>query len=49
MAAGSEGDVENEDIITKINNRLQGLFGAQFEISFGKLLGNVMYFVISAT
>ena len=35
-----------EDRITKINTRLQGLFGAQFEILFGKLHGNVMYFVI---
>jgi hypothetical protein len=46
MAAGPEGDVENEDIITKINTRLQGLFGAQFEIVFGNLLGNVVYFVV---
>ncbi len=41
-----EGDVENEDRITKINTRLQGLFGAQFEILIGKLHGNVMYFVV---
>ena len=46
MAAGPEGHVENEDIITKINTRLQGLFGAQFQILFGKLHGNVLYFVI---
>jgi hypothetical protein len=46
MAAGPEGDVENEDRITKINTRLQGLCGAKFEILFGKLLGNVMYFVV---
>ena len=46
MAAGPEGDAENEDRISKINTRLQGLFGAQFEILFGKLIGNVMYFVI---
>jgi hypothetical protein len=45
IAAGPEGDVENEDRITKINTRLQGLFGAQFEIFFGKLHGNVVYFV----
>ncbi len=32
MAAGLEGDVENEDRITQIKIRLQGLFGAQFEI-----------------
>ena len=43
MAADPEGDVDNEDKITKINTRLQGLFGAQFEILFGKLLGNIMY------
>ena len=46
MAAGPEGDAENEDRISKINTRLQGLFGAQFEILFGikigKLIGNVM-------
>ncbi len=35
MVVGPEGDVENEDRITKINTRLQGLFGAQFEILFG--------------
>ena len=46
MAAGPEGDAENEDRISKINTRLQGLFGAQFEILFGKLIGNVMYFVV---
>ena len=46
MAAGQEGDVENEERITKINIRLHGLFGAQFEILFGKLYGNVMYFVV---
>jgi hypothetical protein len=46
MAAGPEGDVENEEIITKINTRLQGLFGAQFEKLFGKLHGNVTYFVV---
>ncbi len=49
MAAGPEGDVENEDRITKINTLLQGLFGAQFEILFGKLLGNVMHLWFSAT
>ena len=46
MAAGPEGDAENEDRITKINTRLQGLFGAQFEILFGNLHGNVLYFVV---
>ena len=46
MAAGPEGDFENEDRITKINTRLQGLFGAQFEILFGKLHENVLYFVV---
>ncbi len=46
MAAGLEGDVENEDRVTKANTRLQGLFGAQFEILFGKLHGNVTYFVV---
>jgi hypothetical protein len=38
MAAGLEGDVENEDRVTKVNTRLQGLFGAQFEILLGKLM-----------
>jgi hypothetical protein len=46
MAAGPEGDVENEDIIIKINISLQGQFDAQFEILIGKLHGNVMYFVV---
>ena len=46
MAAGLEGNVQNEDRITKINTRLQGLFGAQFEILIGKLHGKVMYFVV---
>ncbi len=46
MAAGLEGNVENEDRITKINTRLQGLFGARFEIFFGKLHETVMYFVV---
>ncbi len=46
MAAGPEGDVENEDRITKINTHLQVLFGAQFEILFGKLHGNVTFFVV---
>jgi hypothetical protein len=46
MAAGLEGDVENEDRITKINICLQGLFGAQFEILIEKLHGNAMYFVV---
>ncbi len=32
--------------LQNVNTRLQGLFGAQFEILFGKLYGNVMYFVI---
>jgi hypothetical protein len=32
--------------ITKINTRLQNIFGAQFEILFGKLIENVMYFVV---
>ncbi len=47
--AGPEGDVENEDRITKISTRLQGLFGAQFEILIGKLHGNLMYLWFSAT
>ncbi len=46
MAAGQEGDVENEDRIRKVNTRLQGLFGAQFEILSEKLHGNVTYFVV---
>ena len=45
MAAGPEGDAENEDRIL-IYTRRQGLFGAQFEILFGKLHGNVVYFVV---
>jgi hypothetical protein len=45
MVAGPEGEIENEDRITKLHSRLQGLFGAQFEILFGKLFGNVMFFV----
>ncbi len=45
MAAGLEGYAENEDRITEKNTRLQSLFGAQFEILIGKLLGNVTYFV----
>ena len=49
MTAGQEGDVENEERITKINTRLHDLFGAQFEFLFGKLFGNVMYLLISAT
>jgi hypothetical protein len=46
MAAGPEGDAENEGRITDINTHLQGLFGAQFEKLFGKLNGNVIYFVV---
>jgi hypothetical protein len=46
MAAGPEGDAENEDRITKINTRLQRLFGSQFEILFGNLHENVLYFVV---
>ncbi len=46
MAAGPEGNVENGDRITKGNTRLQGRFGAQFEILFGKLHGNARYFVV---
>ena len=46
MAAGPEGDVENEDRVTKVNTSLQGIFGAQFELLFGKLHENVTYFVV---
>jgi len=46
MTAVPEGDVENEDRISKLNARLQGLWGAQFKILFGKLSGNVKYFVV---
>jgi hypothetical protein len=46
MAAGPESHDENQDIITKINTRLQGRFAAQIEILFGKLIRNFMYFVI---
>jgi hypothetical protein len=44
MAAGPESDVVNEDI-SKINTRLQALLGVQFEILFGKMHGNVKYYV----
>ncbi len=37
MVAGPAGEIENEDRITKLHTRLQGLFGAQFEISSGFL------------
>jgi hypothetical protein len=46
MAADPEVDVDNEDKITKINTRLQGLFCAQFKTLFGTLHGNAMYFVV---
>ena len=49
MTAVPEGDVENEDRISKLNARLQGLLGAQFKILFGKLSGNVKYLWFSAT
>ncbi len=42
MAAGQEVNVENEDRITKVNTCMQGLFGAQFEILFGKLHGGLL-------
>ena len=45
-AAGPEGNDENEDKVTKINAYLQRLLGAQFESLFGKMHGNVKYFVI---
>ena len=35
-AAGPEGDVENEDIISEIETSLQTLFGVQFENLSGK-------------
>ncbi len=46
MAVGLASNVENVDRITKINTLLQHLFGAQFEYLFGKLIENVMYFVV---
>ncbi len=46
MVAGQEGEIENEDRITKLHTSLQGLFGAQFEILSEKLFGNVIFFVI---
>ena len=46
IPAGPEGDVDNEDRISNINTRLQGLFGVQFEILFEKLMENVMKFVV---
>ena len=36
MAAGSEGDVENEDRITKVNTLLQGLFFPHFGPGFAR-------------
>ena len=45
VAAGTAGDLEN-DRISIINTRLQGLFGSQFEILFGKFLANVVYFAV---
>ena len=46
LTAGSEGDVENEEKTAKINAHLQSLFGAQFQILFGKLYKIVSYFVV---
>jgi hypothetical protein len=46
IPAGPEGDVDNEDRVSNINTRLQGLFGVQFEILFEKLMENVMKFVV---
>ena len=46
LTAGSEDDVENEERTAKINARLQNLFGAQFQILFGKLYKIVSYFVV---
>ena len=46
LTAGSEGDVENEEKTAKINAHLQNLFGAQFQILFGKLYEIVSYFVV---
>ncbi len=46
LTAGSEGDVENEERTAKINAHLQSLFGAQFQILFGKIHEIVSYFVI---
>ena len=46
LMAGSEGDVENEEKTAKINAHLQNLFGAQFQILFGKLYKIVSYFVV---
>ncbi len=37
LTAGSEGEVENEERTAKINAHLQSLFGAQFQILFGKI------------
>jgi hypothetical protein len=46
LTGGSEGDVEYEERTAKINVHLQSLFGAQFQILFGKLPEIVSYFVI---
>jgi hypothetical protein len=44
--AGLEDNVENEGEILKIHSHLQILFGAHFEKLFGKMHGNVKYFVV---
>jgi hypothetical protein len=46
LTAGSEGGVENEERTAKTNAHLQSLFGAKFQILFGKLCEIVLYFVI---
>jgi hypothetical protein len=43
---GPENDVKNDRKNSKINSHLQILFGAQFEQLYGKMHGNVKYFVI---
>ncbi len=46
MVAGSEDNIENEGEISKIHRHLQIFFCAQFEKLFGKIHGNVKYFVV---
>jgi hypothetical protein len=46
MVAGPEDNVEYEGEISKIHRHLQIFFCAQFEKLFGKIHGNVKYFLV---
>ncbi len=48
MVAAQEGEIENEDRITKLHARLQGLFGAQFEILPAALCSLFVIFMSSS-